>query len=138
MDFVAEDAASRDCPNGAVANMSLGGATSDAVNSAAAALVDAGVFLAVAAGNESQDAENSSPASEPSVCTVGATDDADVMAEYSNFGSVVDIFAPGTDILSTWIGGTDETVSFLLYYPPCPTLPPFYNVYPHPFDLRHD
>lgn len=115
MDFVAEDAASRDCPNGAVANMSLGGATSDAVNSAAAALVDAGVFLAVAAGNESQDAENSSPASEPSVCTVGATDDADVMAEYSNFGSVVDIFAPGTDILSTWIGGTDETVSFLLY-----------------------
>lgn len=111
MDFVATDSASADCPKGSVANMSLGGTKSDAVNEAAAALVKAGVFLAVAAGNESADAEDSSPASEPSVCTVGATDDADAMSDFSNFGAVVDIFAPGTDILSSWIGGTDESVS---------------------------
>lgn len=111
MDFVASDSATRDCPKGSVANMSLGGSTSAAVNSAAAALVDAGVFLAVAAGNESQDAENSSPASEPSVCTVGSTTASDGMSSFSNYGAVVDIFAPGSDILSTWIGGTDETVS---------------------------
>lgn len=109
MDFVASEAASADCPNGSVANMSLGGTRSSAVNAAAAALVDAGVFLAVAAGNESQDAENSSPASEPSVCTVGATDNRDNMSDFSNFGSVVDIFAPGTDITSAWIGGSDQS-----------------------------
>lgn len=119
MDFVASEAASADCPNGSVANMSLGGTRSSAVNAAAAALVDAGVFLAVAAGNESQDAENSSPASEPSVCTVGATDNTDNMSDFSNFGSVVDIFAPGTDITSAWIGGSDQSVSR-----PCTSLYP--------------
>lgn len=109
MDFVASEASSADCPNGSVANMSLGGSRSSAVNAAAAALVDAGVFLAVAAGNESQDAENSSPASEPSVCTVGATDNRDNMSDFSNYGSVVDIFAPGTDITSAWIGGSSQS-----------------------------
>ncbi|SPO02014.1 related to Cuticle-degrading protease [Cephalotrichum gorgonifer] len=109
MDFVATDSATADCPKGSVANMSLGGSKSAAVNQAAAALVDAGVFLAVAAGNESADAEDSSPASEPSVCTVGATDDADAMSYFSNFGAIVDIFAPGSDILSAWIGGPSET-----------------------------
>lgn len=111
MDFVASAASSADCPNGSVANMSLGGTKSAAVNEAAAALVSAGVFLAVAAGNESQDAENSSPASEPTACTVGATDKSDNMSDFSNYGSVVDIFAPGTDITSAWIGGSDRSVS---------------------------
>lgn len=108
MNYVAGEAPKRksQCPKGSVANMSLGGGTSSAVNKAAAAMIDAGIFLAVAAGNESEDAKNSSPASEPSVCTVGATESDDSLAYYSNYGSIVDILAPGSDILSTWIGGT--------------------------------
>lgn len=93
--------------------MSLGGGKSDAVNEAAAALVDAGVFLAVAAGNSNADASNYSPSSEPSVCTVGSTTSGDARSSFSNFGSVVDIFAPGSDILSTWIGSPTATVSKL-------------------------
>lgn len=109
MDFVTDDAPGQDCPNGVVVNMSLGGSNSAAVNEAAAAIVEAGIFLAVAAGNEAADASTSSPASESSVCTVGATDIDDQLAEYSNFGKLVDILAPGTDIKSTWPG--NKTVS---------------------------
>jgi subtilisin family serine protease len=111
---VASDAPNRNCPNGTVANMSLGGGYSASINNAAAALVDAGVFLAVAAGNDNANAANYSPASESSVCTVGATDSSDRKASYSNYGSVVDIFAPGTNILSTWIGSSSATVSLIL------------------------
>jgi subtilisin family serine protease len=91
--------------------MSLGGGTSTSINSAARAMVSAGVFLAVAAGNENTNAANSSPASEPLVCTVGATTSSDARASYSNYGSVVDVFAPGTDILSTWLNGGTNTIS---------------------------
>ncbi|KAK3307784.1 peptidase S8/S53 domain-containing protein [Chaetomium strumarium] len=109
INFVASDAPNRNCPNGTVANMSLGGGYSASINNAAAALVDAGVFLAVAAGNDNANAANYSPASEASVCTVGATDSSDRKASYSNYGSVVDIFAPGSSILSTWIGSSSAT-----------------------------
>ncbi|MBE3042903.1 S8 family serine peptidase [Candidatus Bathyarchaeota archaeon] len=111
INFVASDANTRSCPNGAVANLSLGGGKSTAVNSAAAALVRAGVFLAVAAGNDNANAANYSPASEPSVCTVGSTASGDSRSTFSNYGALVDVFAPGTNILSTWIGGTSATVS---------------------------
>jgi subtilisin family serine protease len=111
MEFVVDDFATQDCPKGAVVNMSLGGSTSSAINSAAAAITNAGLFLAVAAGNESQDAENSSPASEPSACTVGATTRNDTLAYFSNFGSLVDVLAPGLDITSTWPGGDTNTIS---------------------------
>lgn len=116
LEFALEDSPSRDCPNGVVVNMSLGGGFSQAINDAAAALVDAGIFTAVAAGNGNifgipQDAANYSPASEPSVCTVGATDSSDRVASFSNYGSVVDIFAPGVDVLSTWIGGGTDAIS---------------------------
>lgn len=111
MDFVVTDAKSRKCPKGVVVNMSLGGETSAAVNEAAASIVKAGHFLAVAAGNEAADASTSSPASEKSACTVGATTKDDELAEYSNFGEDVDILAPGTDIKSTWPNG--KTVSSL-------------------------
>lgn len=111
MNFVADDAPRRSCPNGVVVNMSLGGGYSASINRAAAALVSDGIFLAVAAGNENVDARNSSPASESSVCTVGATDRNDRKATYSNYGSVVDIFAPGTDIQSAWIGSSSASVS---------------------------
>jgi len=113
MNFVTTDSQTRSCPNGTVANMSLGGSTSSAVNSAAAAMIQAGVFLAVAAGNSNTDASSFSPASEPTVCTVGATTSNDARASYSNYGSLVDIFAPGSEILSTWNGGVNDTVSTL-------------------------
>ncbi|KAK8098024.1 uncharacterized protein PG998_013510 [Apiospora kogelbergensis] len=109
INFVADDAASRNCPNGTVANMSLGGGKSTTLNQAAAGLISSGVFLAVAAGNDGANAANYSPASEPSVCTVGATTSSDAVASYSNYGSVVDIFAPGSSILSSWIGSTSAT-----------------------------
>ncbi|KAI2619503.1 subtilisin-like protein [Hypomontagnella submonticulosa] len=111
MNFVTSDVKTRSCPAGAVANMSLGGGSSSSINSAAKAMINAGVFLAVAAGNDNQNAANSSPASEPTVCTVGATTNADARASYSNYGSVVDIFAPGTNILSTWNNGNTNTIS---------------------------
>ncbi|KAI0969258.1 subtilisin-like protease PR1K [Xylaria arbuscula] len=111
MDYVVSDAPSRDCPKGVVVNLSLGGGVSSSVNDAAANVVSAGNFLAVAAGNEAQDASNSSPASEPSVCTVGATDKTDTLSYFSNFGSLVDVLAPGSDIESTWPGGRTNTIS---------------------------
>jgi subtilisin family serine protease len=111
IDFVASDAQTRNCPNGSVANMSLGGGVSTAINQAAAALVSSGVFLAVAAGNSNANANTSSPASEPTVFTVGATTSADARASFSNYGALVDIFAPGQDVLSTWPGGSTNTIS---------------------------
>ncbi|EOO01749.1 putative serine protease protein [Phaeoacremonium minimum UCRPA7] len=89
--------------------MSLGGSSSTSINSAARSMISAGVFLAVAAGNNNANAANYSPASESTVCTVGATDSNDARASFSNYGSVVDIFAPGVDILSSWIGSTTAT-----------------------------
>nr|AAC48979.1 subtilisin-like protease precursor [Beauveria bassiana]prf//2108296A cuticle-degrading protease [Beauveria bassiana] len=111
MDFVATDRKSRPCRKGTVASMSLGGGYSVTVNQAAARLKASGVLVAVAAGNENKDAAQISPASEPSVCTVGATDSSDRRSSFSNYGRVVDIFAPGTGILSTWIGGGTNTIS---------------------------
>ncbi|KAH9897423.1 subtilisin-like protein [Xylariomycetidae sp. FL2044] len=111
MNYVTSDFPTRGCTKGAVANMSLGGGSSSSMNAAAKAMVNAGVFLAVAAGNDNTNAANSSPASEPTVCTVGATTSADARASYSNYGSVVDIFAPGTNILSTWTNGGTNTIS---------------------------
>lgn len=90
--------------------MSLGGLRlGEATNQAAAAAVEAGLFLAVAAGNDGLPAFLFSPASEPTVCTVGASDSDDSRASFSNFGALVDIFAPGVDVLSAWNNGTTET-----------------------------
>jgi len=130
MQFVIKDAPQRAaaCPRGFVVNMSLGGYKSKALNAAvsllgatfhqhmltsaqAATIVSAGIFLAVSAGNEGEDAKGTSPASEPSVCTVGATGFNDTFAAWSNHGPLVDILAPGVDITSTWIGGGIETYS---------------------------
>lgn len=120
INFVAQDApervASGECANGTVANMSLGGGRSTSINAAAAAAVNAGVFFSVSAGNSNDNSYNWSPASEPTVCTVGATDDADVRAYFSNYGELVDVFAPGVDVLSSWIGGVDATVSFVFLF----------------------
>ena len=76
-----------------------------------AALVASGVFLAVAAGNSGDDAQFYSPASEPTVCTVGATTIDDKLTSWSNYGSLVDILAPGANITSTWLDGGVNTIS---------------------------
>ncbi len=84
----------------AVANMSLGGGYSAAVNAAVQGVIDDGVTMVVAAGNSNADACNASPASAPAALTVGATDSDDRRASFSNYGACVDLFAPGVDIVS--------------------------------------
>jgi len=86
----------------AVANMSLGGGLSTAINDAVARMTAAGVVLAVAAGNDGRDACRFSPAAAPSAITVGATTKTDSKASYSNYGTCLDIFAPGSGITSAW------------------------------------
>jgi len=95
----------------AVANMSLGGGYSSTLNSAANNLANSGVFLAVAAGNENQNACNVSPASAASAYTTAASDRTDLRASFSNYGSCVDGYAPGVSITSTWNNGGTNTIS---------------------------
>jgi cerevisin len=89
---------------GSVANMSLGGGSSRTLDLAVNAAVDAGMHFAVAAGNDNADACNYSPAAAEKAVTVGASTLADERAYFSNYGKCTDIFAPGLNILSTWIG----------------------------------
>jgi subtilisin family serine protease len=106
------DSKSRSCPNGIVVNMSLGGGKQQSVNDAVAAAVDAGLFFAVAAGNDGADFSTTSPASEPKAFAVGASDNADKLASFSNYGKTLGVIAPGVDVLSIWLNG--ETVSSLV------------------------
>ena len=92
-----------------IINMSLGGGANSAIDTAVADATAAGLTVVVAAGNSSADACSSSPARAPSAITVGAIDRTDAQASYSNFGSCVDIWAPGTGITSSWIGGSTAT-----------------------------
>ena len=89
---------------GSAANMSLGGGKSPTLDKAVNAAVDVGIHFAVAAGNDNADSCNYSPAAAPNAVTVGASNLADERAYFSNFGKCNDIFAPGLNILSTWIG----------------------------------
>jgi aqualysin 1 len=86
----------------AVANMSLGGGPSVALDNATTNSIAAGVSYAVAAGNEAQNACNVSPARVPNAMTVGATTITDARSSFSNFGTCLDLFAPGTNITSLW------------------------------------
>ena len=103
-----------------VANMSLGGSFSQAINDAVKGGTQAGIVFVVAAGNSGDDAANYSPASEPTALTVSALDDNDglpgglggltawgeyddTLAQFSNYGEVVDVCAPGVDIYSTYL-----------------------------------
>jgi len=100
-----------------VANMSLGGGFSQALNDAIKAAVKAGVVFAVAAGNNNLDACNYSPASEPSAITTGSTDvedkgtssQIDVRSSFSNFGKCVKVLAPGSLIKSAWYTSNTAT-----------------------------
>jgi len=87
-------------PGRTVVNLSLAGEYSEALNDAMSNARKAGVVVVVAAGNEHQDACKLSPASSKYVVTVGATDPEDNMADFSNWGKCVDVFAPGVDIVS--------------------------------------
>ena len=93
----------------AVANMSLGGGASATLDTAIRNLHNAGVTVVVAAGNETQNACNVSPAREPTAITVASTTTADAFSSFSNFGTCVDIAAPGSSITSTWI--TNDTAT---------------------------
>jgi subtilisin family serine protease len=84
----------------AVANMSLGGGKSDALEQAVAGSIADGVTYAVAAGNETEDACTGSPSGLPAAITVGATTETDARADFSDFGPCVDFFAPGNNITS--------------------------------------
>jgi subtilisin family serine protease len=97
--------------NPAVVNMSLGGGFSQALNDAVTNSVASGITYVVAAANAASDACLFSPASTPTAITVGATDIADVKAGFSNFGTCLDVFAPGVAITSDWIGSPTATMT---------------------------
>lgn len=95
--------------NPAVANMSLGGGVQTSLDTAVRNSVNSGVVYTIAAGNSNVDADNTSPARVVEALTVGATDSSDTRASFSNYGAVVDLFAPGVDVLSAWIGSDSAT-----------------------------
>ncbi len=99
VDFVTSD---HQAGQPAVANMSLGGGISSALDTAVTNSINDGVSYAVAAGNDNQDACNVSPARVASAITVGWTTMSDARSSFSNFGTCLDIFAPGSDITSSW------------------------------------
>ncbi|KAF5352594.1 hypothetical protein D9756_006339 [Leucocoprinus leucothites] len=127
LNFVANRASSTGRPS--IVSMSLGGSASTSLDNAVTSvrvpsplpshtptyihppnkLTSAGVHVAVAAGNSNTDAGTTSPARATSAVTVGASTIADARASFSNFGSVVDVFAPGQNIISSWIGSTTAT-----------------------------
>ncbi|QVR69416.1 S8 family peptidase [Acinetobacter sp. BHS4] len=93
----------------AVVNMSLGGEANASLDSAVENLFNNSYVMVVAAGNSNTDACSSSPARVSKAITVAATDSTDTRASYSNYGSCVDIFAPGSQINSSWIGSNTAT-----------------------------
>ncbi|GAA2654217.1 S8 family peptidase [Paractinoplanes durhamensis] len=95
----------------AVVNMSLGGTTSKALDDAVGRSIASGVVYAVSAGNDHRDACKQSPARLPAAITVGASDAGDVRGSFSNYGSCLDIFAPGVRILSASNGSNAATKS---------------------------
>jgi serine protease len=95
----------------AVANMSLGGGASSALDTAVNNLHNANVTIAVAAGNSNANACNSSPARAANAITVGSTTTTDARSSFSNFGTCLDIFAPGSGILSAWFSSNTATAT---------------------------
>jgi len=95
----------------AVANMSLGGSSSSALDDAVESMTNAGVTVVVAAGNDNSNACNYSPAGAPSAITVGSTTSNDSRSNFSNYGTCLDIYAPGSDITSTRNNGGSQSMS---------------------------
>jgi len=93
----------------AVANLSLGGGASQATDDAVNRLSNAGVFVAVAAGNSNVDACNTSPARASTVTTVASSTSGDAKSSFSNWGSCVELYAPGSSITSAWYQSDTQT-----------------------------
>ena len=106
VDFVTSD---HQAGQPAVANMSLGGGISSALDTAVTNSINDGVTYAIAAGNDNLDACGTSPARVASAITVGSTTTSDARSSFSNFGTCVDIFAPGSSITSSW--NTSDTAT---------------------------
>ena len=106
VDFVTSDHQSG---QPAVANMSLGGGISSALDTAVTNSINDGVTYAIAGGNDNSDACNTSPARVASAITVGSTTTSDARSSFSNFGTCLDIFAPGSSITSSW--NTSDTAT---------------------------
>jgi subtilisin family serine protease len=107
INFAINDCASRGAR--CVINMSLGGGASTATDNAITNAVNRNIPTVVAAGNENQNACNVSPARAPAAITVGAISDTDSRASFSNFGSCVDVFAPGTSVRGAWFNSNTAT-----------------------------
>jgi subtilisin family serine protease len=93
----------------AVANMSLGGGVDVALDEAVRRSITDGVTYAIAAGNSNANACNSSPARVAEAVTVGATTNTDARSSFSNYGTCLDVFAPGSNITSAWYTSTTAT-----------------------------
>ncbi|KAF2492966.1 cuticle-degrading protease [Lophium mytilinum] len=113
IEWVVTNSMSLGITNSSVINMSLGGYRSEVVNQAVRVATSAGIAVAVAAGNADDDSIYWSPASEPSAVTVAAIDCTDTRADFSNYGPIVDLFAPGVNVTSSWTGcpSCHETIS---------------------------
>ncbi|MFD5084728.1 S8 family serine peptidase [Kitasatospora sp. NPDC058406] len=96
------DWVTRNAARPAVVNMSLGSDPDPVLDAAVARSIAAGLTYTVAAGNQAVDANEHSPARVPTAITVGATDSADAQASFSNYGPLVDLYAPGVDVTSVW------------------------------------
>ncbi|GAA3486242.1 S8 family peptidase [Streptomyces cremeus] len=92
-----------------VANMSLGGGADPALDAAVQKAIASGVTFAVAAGNDAGDAKDHSPARVPEAITVASSAEGDTQSDFSNFGAAVDLYAPGSDITSSWNDSDDGT-----------------------------
>ncbi|MEV7173925.1 S8 family peptidase [Streptomyces sp. JL4002] len=103
------DWVTRNAVKPAVANMSLGGSADSALDTAVRNSIASGITYGLAAGNESTNASTKSPARVAEGITVGATTNTDAKASYSNYGTVLDIFAPGSSITSAWATGDTAT-----------------------------
>ena len=106
-----EGAVAGGAASGRVANLSMGGARKDTVDAAVADAAAAGVVMVVAAGNENGDACQYSPASEAKAITVGSTTIEDRYSGFSNYGACVDVYAPGSDIVSARSNSGDGTAT---------------------------
>ncbi|MBX9423142.1 MULTISPECIES: S8 family peptidase [Streptomyces] len=103
------DWVTRNAVKPAVANMSLGGGVDSTLDTAVRNSIASGVTYAVAAGNSNANASNYSPARVTEAITVGSTTNTDARSSFSNYGSVLDIFAPGSSITSAWNTGDTAT-----------------------------
>ncbi|MGW1931554.1 S8 family peptidase [Streptomyces sp. NPDC001919] len=103
------DWVTRNAVKPAVANMSLGGGVDSALDTAVRNSIASGVTYAVAAGNDNANASNYSPARVAEAITVGSTTNTDARSSFSNYGSALDIFAPGSSITSSWNSSDSAT-----------------------------